>query len=76
MLPTIQPAYLTPELAATYVGKSVTTLRRWTELYNIPTYGPGENQYRLADLDEFMQNPQAFARPRLVRHRHGAFTPL
>lgn len=50
MAPTIQPAYLTPELAATYLGKSVSTLRRWTELYNIPTYGPGQNQYRPADL--------------------------
>ena len=75
MAPVIQPAYLTPELAATYVGKSVTTLRRWTELYSIPTYGPGENQYRPQDLDAFMENKNAFARPRVARHKHGAFTP-
>ena len=76
MTPKVQPAYLTPELAATYVGKSVRTLRRWTEKFSIPTYGPGQNQYRYADLDAFMADCRAFTRPRFKRSRAGSFTPV
>lgn len=73
----VQPAYLKAKEAATYTGGlSLRTLRRWTEQYSIPTYGPKRNLYRHADLDAFMADCKAFTRPHVKRGRAGQFTPV
>ncbi|MDP2848281.1 MAG: helix-turn-helix domain-containing protein [Humidesulfovibrio sp.] len=72
----IPAAYLTVEEAAAHVGKSLRTLSRWVEKYQIPRKGPYRNQFSKADLDAFMDNPDVFlaAKVHMPRHRGGSFT--
>lgn len=70
--------YKTMAEAAAYCRYSRRHFPRLVAEYNIPTYGPKGNRFREADLDVWMENPEAFKvhRVRLVRHRQGAFTPV
>lgn len=74
----IEPAYLNLKSAATLLGVSVTSFRRWAERYAIPRYGPHQNMYKRADLHWFMENPYAFlaTRPERTRRRRGGFVPV
>lgn len=68
--------YRTTEEAAEYIGYSVRHFRRLVEKHSIPAFGPELNRFKLADLDTFMENPEAFKSPRIVHRRRGGFTPV
>lgn len=74
----IDPAYLNLKSAATLLGVSATSFRRWADKYDIPRYGPHQNLYKRSDLHWFMENPYAFLaqRPARTRRRRGGFTPV
>lgn len=68
--------YRNTEEAAEYIGYSVRHFRRLVKEYGIPAFGPELNRFKLADLDTFMENPNAFKPTRLVHRRKGGFTPV
>lgn len=58
----VDTPYFTTEEAALYVRYSVQRFKRYVEAAKIPTYGPQGNRFRRDDLDEWMENPNAFKR--------------
>jgi len=68
--------YLTTGDAAEYIRYSVRQFRRLVDKHNIPTFGPESNRFRLADLDTFMENPNAFKVARAIHRRAGGFTAV
>lgn len=68
--------YHTTEEAAEYIGYSVRHFRRLVEKHSIPAFGPESNRFKLADLDTFMENSNAFKSVRIVHRRRGGFTPV
>ena len=66
--------YLKAPAAAEMLGVCVTTLRKWTEEYNIPTKGP-LGQYHITDLHTFMDNPAEFKKRPPLKRKGGGFTP-
>ncbi len=58
--------------AATYIGVSAASLRKWSNDGLVPVYRTpgGQRRYSVEDLDEFMQSmrePGRYAVPRLGR---------
>ena len=51
----VPPGYLSLEQAATYLNRSVGTLREWVRLKGLPHHKPGkELQFRVRELDQWM----------------------
>ena len=52
--------FLTSAKAAEYCGYSARRFRTLSREYCIPKYGPHQNRFCVADLDEFMKSPSTF----------------
>lgn len=69
--------YLSLAEAAKYCGyKSAKHFWSLLRQCDVPRYGPNENRYRVADLDDWMQNPKVFKKRPVPRRRAGGFTPV
>lgn len=52
----IQQQYFNKSEAASYLGKSLTTFKKWREDYGIPFYSiDGQVTFNKKDLDDFME---------------------
>jgi hypothetical protein len=52
--------YLNKKQAAAYVGYSERTFSEYLRTYPLPTYGPAGTRYSVADLDDWMTDPESF----------------
>jgi hypothetical protein len=68
------PAYLPLPQAAAYCGYSADRFRRIVKEYSVPRYGPSRNRFKIADLDDWMENPPAFRSVQPARRKK--FTPV
>lgn len=68
--------YLTEHEAAQHIRYSVRSFRRFVDRYRIPAFGPKRNRYKLALLDQWMEDANAFSDSSNGFRRPGQFTPV
>ncbi|WP_319764427.1 DNA-binding protein [Maridesulfovibrio sp.] len=74
----IKPAYINRADAAEYVGYSAKQFGRYVTADHIPTYGPKNSRYKVADLDSWMEDRKTFTKKKYTSRRRPkeGFTPV